>query len=216
MTNLQVKIPTDTWVSATWDEYLETIENPIYAKAKSYYYQGKFRIEMSPVGYDHASDHCLIATATMIFCTFKNIDSNGLINCSYRKIGVQEIQPDISYYIGDNSNIFPRGTSIIDLDTYPPPDLVIEIANTSLSDDKGEKRLIYEDLKVKEYWIVDVKNVDIIAFTMIDGGSKRITESQVLPGLVIDVLKEALQQSLSISQNQVIASLISQFQESGS
>ncbi|NEP38219.1 MAG: Uma2 family endonuclease, partial [Okeania sp. SIO2H7] len=148
-----------------------------------------------------------------IFCSLKNIDSNGLINCSYRKIRFQEVQPDISYYIGDNANIIPRGTSIVDLDTYPSPDLVIEIANTSLSDDKGEKRLIYEDLKVKEYWIVDVKNVDIIAFTMVDGGSKRITESQVLPGLLIDVLKEALQQSRSINQNQVIASLLSQFQE---
>ncbi|MGD1704970.1 Uma2 family endonuclease [Dapis sp. BLCC M229] len=102
------------------------------------------------------------------------------------------------------------------MDIYPPPDLAIEIANTSLSDDRGEKRLIYEDLKVKEYWIVDVKNVDIIAFTMVNSGSKRITESQVLPELVIDVLKDALQQSRSINQNQVIASLFSQFQQSQS
>ncbi len=216
MTNLQVKIPTDTWISATWEEYLQTIENPIYAKAKSYYYQGKLRIEMSPVSYDHARDDILISTAINIFCGLKNIDSNGLGDCSYRKIGLREVQPDISYYIGDNANIIPTGTSIIDLDRYPSPDLVIEIANTSLSDDKGEKRLIYEDLKVKEYWIVDVKNVDIIAFTMVDGGSKRITESLVLPGLLIDVLKEALQQSRSINQNQVIASLLSQFKESRS
>ncbi|NER06030.1 MAG: Uma2 family endonuclease [Okeania sp. SIO3C4] len=213
MANLQVKTPTDTWVSATWNEYLQTIENPIYAKAKSYYYQGKFRIEMSPVSHDHASDNTFISAAIIIFCSLKNIDTKGLTNCSYRKIGVQEVQPDISYYIGDNANIIPRGTSIIDLDTYPSPDLVIEIANTSLSDDKGEKRLIYEDLKVKEYWIVDVKNVDIIAFTMVDDGSKRITESIVLPGLLIDVLKEALKQSLSINHSQVIASLFYQFQE---
>ncbi|NES77384.1 MULTISPECIES: Uma2 family endonuclease [unclassified Okeania] len=214
MTNLQVKFPTDTWVSATWDEYLQTIKNPIYAKAKSYYFQGKFRIEMSPVGYDHASAHSLISAVIGIFCSLKNIDNKGLTNCSYRKIGFQEVQPDISYHIGDNANIIPWGTSIVDLGTYPPPDLVIEIANTSLSDDKGEKRLIYEDLKVKEYWIVDVKNVDIIAFTMVDGGSKRIRESLVLPGLVIDVLKEALKQSRNINQNQVISSLLSKFKAS--
>ncbi|NEQ40476.1 MAG: Uma2 family endonuclease [Okeania sp. SIO3I5] len=99
----------------------------------------------------------------------------------------QEVQPDISYYIGDNTNIIPRGTSVVGLDIYPSPDLVIEIANTSLADDKGEKRLIYEDLKVKEYWVVDVKNVDIIAFTVVNNGSKRIRESQILPGLVISV-----------------------------
>ena len=214
MTNLQIKIPTDTWVSATWDEYLQTIENPIYTKAKSYYYQGKLRIEMSPVSHDHANDNSLINIAIGIFCSLKNIRSKSLTNCSYRKIGTQEVQPDISYYIGDNTNIVPWGTSVVDLDIYSSPDLVIEIANTSLSDDKGEKRLIYEDLKVKEYWVVDVKNVDIIAFAMVDNGSKRITESQVLPGLVINVLKEALQQSRSMDQNEVIASLFSQFQES--
>ncbi|MEM1167971.1 MAG: Uma2 family endonuclease [Cyanobacteria bacterium P01_H01_bin.35] len=214
MANLQIKIPTDTWVLATWEEYLQSIENPIYAKAKSYYYQGKLRIEMSPVSHDHASDNSLINIAISVFCSLKNIRNKSLINCSYRKIGTQEVQPDISYYIGDNTNIIPRGTSVVDLDTYPSPDLVIEIANTSLADDKGEKRLIYEDLKVKEYWVVDVKNVDIIAFAMVDNGSKRITESQVLPGLVINVLKEALQQSISIDQNEVIASLLSQFQES--
>ncbi|MEB3342862.1 hypothetical protein [Okeania sp.] len=77
-----------------------------------------------------------------------------------------------------------------------------------------KKRLIYEDLKVKEYWIVDVKNVDIIALAMVDGGSKKIKESQVLSGLLISILKEALEQSRSINQNEVIASLFSQFQES--
>ncbi|MGD1809567.1 hypothetical protein ACP6PL_29605 [Dapis sp. BLCC M126] len=61
-----------------------------------------------------------------------------------------------------------------------------------------------------------MKNVDIIALTMVDSGSKRITESHFLPGLVIGLLKEALQQSRSIEQNEVIASVFSQFQESRS
>ncbi len=214
MSNLQIKIPNDTWISATWDEYIQTLENPMYTEAKSYYYRGKLRIEMSPVGHDHARDNSLTATAISIFCSIKNIDSNSLINCSYRKIGSQEAQPDISYYIGDNANIIPWGTSVINLETYPPPDLAIEIANTSLADDKGEKRLLYEDLKVKEYWIVDVQNVDIIAFSIADGGSKRITESQVLPGLAISVLKTALENSRTINQSQVIASLFSEFEQS--
>ncbi|MCG6134295.1 MAG: Uma2 family endonuclease [Nostoc sp. LLA-1] len=73
------------------------------------------------------------------------------MGCSYRQVGVREVQPDISYYIGDNADVIPYGTSIINLDVYPPPDLVIEVANTSLADDQGAKRLLYEDLGVKEY-----------------------------------------------------------------
>ncbi len=85
--------------------------------------------------------------------------------------------------MSDNANVIPWGTSIIDLDIYPAPDLVIEVANTSLVDDKGEKRLLYESLNVSEYWIVDVQNVQVIAFAVADRGSRIITDSQVFPGL---------------------------------
>lgn len=47
--------------------------------------------------------------------------------------------PDISYYINDNGNLIPWGTSMIDLDIYPVPDLVIEVANNSLADQLGEQ-----------------------------------------------------------------------------
>jgi hypothetical protein len=30
MKDLQTPIPTDTWVTATWDEYIQIISNPIY------------------------------------------------------------------------------------------------------------------------------------------------------------------------------------------
>jgi Uma2 family endonuclease len=55
------------------------------------------------------------------------------------------------------------------LNEYPAPNLIIEIANTSLADDQRKKRLLYEDLAVDEYWIVDVQNVRIIAFAVANG-----------------------------------------------
>lgn len=53
MSELKTKLVTDTWVVATWDEYIQAIENPAYEKAKGYYYDGRMRIEMSPVGNDY-------------------------------------------------------------------------------------------------------------------------------------------------------------------
>lgn len=209
MSELQTKLPTDTWVVATWDEYIQAIASPAYEKAKGYYHNGRLRIEMSPVGSDHASDHTIIIFAINLFATLKDIPLNGRDNCTYRKSGIQECQPDVSYHIGDRANVIPWGTSIVDLDVYPPPDLVIEVANTSLGDDKGEKRLLYEYLKVGEYWIVDVQNAQIIAFAMADGGSKRITQSQVLP-LTISWLNEALHRSRQTNQAEVGAWLLSQ------
>ncbi|WP_088243333.1 Uma2 family endonuclease [Calothrix rhizosoleniae] len=213
MQELHTKILTDAWVTASWDEYIQVIENPAYAKAKGYYQDGRMRIEMPPVGNDHASDHTVIITAVSLFAAIKGIPMNGKDNCTYRKTDYQEAQPDVSYYIGDNANVIPYGTSIINLDIYPPPTLVIEVAKTSLADDQGEKRLLYEDLGVGEYWILDVQNVRIIAFAIADGGSKRITQSQVLTGLEISLLNEAFHMTRKTDQSQVIAWLLTQFQQ---
>jgi beta-xylosidase len=38
MAQSPIKLPTDTWVAATWDEYIQAIEDPNYVKAKGYYY----------------------------------------------------------------------------------------------------------------------------------------------------------------------------------
>lgn len=213
MTELQTKFATDTWVIASWDEYIQAIENPAYEKAKGYYYNGQLRIEIPPIGNDHASDHSIVNHAVHLFAGIKGIDLNGKDNCTYRKIGCDEAQPDASFYIGENAEVIPWGTSIIDLDLYPPPNLVIEIAKTSLSDDKGEKRLLYEDLGVDEYWIVDVNNVRIIAFAIEKGGSRRITQSQVLPGLAISLLEEALRRTRQMNHGKVSSWLLAQFQK---
>ncbi len=213
MSTIQTKIATDTWVTATWDEYIQAMENPDYEKAKFYYFQGKLRIEMSPLGFNHASDHSIINSAINIYAALKGIKLNGQDNCTYRKIGNQGVQPDLSYYIGENVKAISYDTSIIDLDLSPPPNLVIEIANTSLPDDQGTKRLLYEDLKVEEYWIVDVQKAQIMAFKIENGGSFRIRTSQVLANLEISLLEEALRRTRETYHSEVGAWLIKQFQD---
>ncbi|MEG4628146.1 Uma2 family endonuclease [Microcoleus sp. AR_TQ3_B6] len=76
------------------------------------------------------------------------------------------------------------------------PDLAIEIADSSLVDDLGTKRMIYEELGVSEYWVVDVQKAQVIAFKIIaNRGSERLTESQVLSGLKVALLEEGLRRS---------------------
>lgn len=214
MSTLQTKLPTDTWVVASWDEFIQLSQDPAYQKAKCYYRNGQMRIETMGVGPNHAKDHGITFFAINLFCTIKAIAINGLDNCSYRKTGVREAQPDISYYIGDRSQLAPTGSAVVNLDNVPPPDLAIEVADTSLADDIGAKRLLYEELQVAEYWVVDVQNAQIIAFAIIsNNGSRRITQSEILPGLPIFLLEEALQRSRDENQAQVGAWLLAQFQQ---
>jgi Uma2 family endonuclease len=127
---------------------------------------------------------------------------------------VRECQPDVSYYIGERAQLAPSGSSIASLDVTPPPDLVIEVADSTLADDIGEKRLLYEELKVAEYWVLDVQKSEIIAFAIIaDNGSRRLVQSEVLPGLTIALLEEALRRSRTEDQAQVGAWLLAQFQQ---
>jgi Uma2 family endonuclease len=197
MNQLQTPIICETWIKAPWQEYLQIIEKLDQNKSyyKSYYSDGQYRIEMTPIGNDHACDHTIVMLAIHLYALAKTMDFQGRDNVSYRKTGYREIQPDASYYFGEQAGIIPYGTTIIDLDIYPPPALVIEVANRTLADDLGNKRLIYEELRLSEYWVVDVEKACIIAFAMIDRGSQRIEISRILPDLKISLLNEALQRS---------------------
>lgn len=203
--------PCNIWVNATWEEFVAIADDPASEKKTCYYYDRQMRIETMGVGPDHAVDNGIIHTAIVFYCTLRAIALRGLINASYRKLGRKEAQPDASYYINEKALLVPQGNAIVDLETYPTPDLAIEIAATSLNDDLGFKRLLYEELGVREYWVVDVENARILAFQILERGSQRITTSNVLPGLEIATLESALELRKTQDDSQIMASLMSQF-----
>jgi Uma2 family endonuclease len=212
MIQLQEKLITNIWIEADWEKYITTIESPEHEKHQGYYYNGHMRIEDMPIGADHSRYHVLMTFAINLFCTIGGIAINGFDNCSYRKIGIRECQPDLSYYCGERARLAPVGTSVINLDEQATPDLVIEISNTSISGDLGAKRFLYEEMGVSEYWIVDVQNTLIYAFEIIDRGSRRIDISLVLPGLSIETITTALTLSKEQDQSQIGKWLMSEFQ----
>jgi Uma2 family endonuclease len=212
MIQLQEKLTTNIWIKVDWENYITTIDSPEHEQHQGYYYSGYMRIEDMPTGADHASDNGLIYLAVTLFCMAKGISLQGLIGCSYRKTGIRECQPDISYYIGDRAISAPKGKSVVNLDEQAIPNLVVEISNTTINDDLGAKRSLYEEMAVSEYWIVDVQNTLIYAFEMIDRGSRRIDTSLVLPGLSIDTIATALNLSKEQDQSQIGKWLMGEFQ----
>ncbi|TYQ29081.1 Uma2 family endonuclease [Pseudanabaena sp. UWO311] len=207
----------NTWVKFSWEQFIQVADDPKYQKYKFYYFNGEARVEPMSTGSDHSDDHLLIVMAIGLFIAVNGLIIRGKDNCSYRKVGSKEVQPDISYYVGDRAQLIPWGTGIVDLDVYPAPDLVIEIANSSWSDDIGKKRLMYEDLGVKEYWVINVKSAEILAFAIADSesarGSYRITRSQIITGLEIALLEEALRLSRENNHGQVTLWILTQLQK---
>lgn len=208
-------IKPDIWILGAWDDFCQILEQPEHEKTKGYYFKGYMRLEMPPISYDHAENDGIMSFVVNLWGTIQGLPLRVLANCTYRKANLAECQPDISVYIADQVNAIPRGTGIVDLNRFPPPNLVIEISKTSYLDDLGTKRALYESLGIAEYWVVNVENLEISAYKIENQGSWAITKSIVLPGLGIELLKEALHRNRETDHSQVGAWLIQQFQVSG-
>lgn len=204
---------TDIWVKATWEEFLELADNPEYEKARCYYHQGYMRVEMAALGFRHARQNSLVANVITIFATLKDIEIVQLTNASYRKEGLGEFQPDSSFYIGSGLKIPPEIDSPIDLNEYDPPTLVLETGSTTLSDDLGFKRLLYEQVGVREYWVNNAKAGEVIGFSISEGRSGQIHQSLVLPGLNLSVINEALQRRQTQKDNEINRWLMETFNQ---
>jgi Uma2 family endonuclease len=203
----------ETWRSATWEEFVAIADAPTSAKLKSYYYKGEMRFEPMSTGSDHSKDNALILFALSFFAATQGLPITTKDGCSYRKAGFDEFQPDISCYVGAIADAIPWGTRVVNLDQYPSPSLVIEVSDTSLSDDLGTKRLQYEDLRIPEYWIVNVQKHQILAFAIDpDGSTRRIQASGVIPGLQLTILAQALERSRQENQSATNAWLMQQLQ----
>jgi Uma2 family endonuclease len=72
-------------------------------------------------------------------------------------------------------------------------DLVGEISDTSLSLDLDLQKRLYASLGIREYWGIDVKALQLFAFSLTSMGEyAEIVTSQVLQGLPIDLIELTL------------------------
>lgn len=192
----KAEIVSDRWVKATWEDFKTLSEDPNYAeKARFYYDHDTMRIEMAALGPLHGRNNSVVYDVISLYAIAKSIRILKLTNTSFRKTGLHECQPDCSFYIGDSFLLPPQNNSSIDLDSFEIPHLVVEIATTSLNDDLGRKRILYEQLGVKEYWVVNGGESQVYAFEMSGGRSGTIRDSQVLEGLSIAIVEEAIKRS---------------------
>lgn len=213
VSSFSTQIETDSWVKASWDEFMNLANKPRYKTGIFYYEQGYLRIEMPPIGSSHSQDNTVVSIVVNLYASVKNIRIKGLTNCSFRKQGIREFQPDLAFYIGAEFNFPPRNNSPIDLSEFNAPNLVVEFGATSINDDLGKKRLIYERAGVQEYWVVDVNNSDVIAFEISQGRSGEIQESVVLPGLAIALVEEALRRSQTQDDGEINRWLLQTFSQ---
>jgi hypothetical protein len=69
----------DSWVKASWEEYLQALTLAAYEKAKGYYHHGQMRLEMSPLGNPHSRDHLILSMRSVCLPVCVNLILTGMI-----------------------------------------------------------------------------------------------------------------------------------------
>ena len=206
------RILTDAWVKASWEEFLELVRDPAYDKGSAYFDAGEMRIEMPSLGAGHSRQNGVVWNVITLFIAAREIDITSYVNASFEKVGEREFQPDAAFYIGEGAKYLPpQNNSPVSVNLFGPPTLIVEVGSSSLEDDLGRKRLLYERVGVKEYWVVGVKDKKVIAFSIEDGRSGQIRASVVLPGLDMELVEEALRRSQSESDGAIVRWLMKSF-----
>jgi Uma2 family endonuclease len=195
-TTPKAEIVSDRWIQATWDEFMALSDDPVHAETARFYYDhDTMRIEMAALGPIHAHENSIVSNVVRLFAMVRNICMYEYTNCSFRKKGESECQPDIAFYLGTDLKLPPRNNAPVDLNKFDLPTLILEISSTTLQDDLGYKRLLYERLGIQEYWVVNAQTSEVYAFAIADGRSGIVSRSQVLAGLEIATVQEALKLS---------------------
>lgn len=192
---IQQAIQTDTWVNATWDEFVATMEEPQFEESRGYFDNNDMRVEMAPLGAGHGRQNSVLSKVVSLFTMLQTIRIVEFVNCSFYKTETRSCQPDIAFYIGEEFQLPPQDNAPINVDIFGPPSLVIELGASSFKDDLGAKRLLYERLGVAEYWVVNVVERKLIAFAIANGRSGEVKTSEVLPRLDIALVEEVLGRS---------------------
>lgn len=182
---------------ATWQDYIAVRDSADSNWRKISYYQGWLWADMGKEGPNHVSFSDLMTAIFFVWAFLNpNIELQSYGRCLIEKPQTQSCAPDLVLYKGEAIPRWqpgePRRISTL---RHRLPDLVGEIEDTTLTLDLDEQKQIYASLAIPEYWVIDVKGVRLFAFGLSEFGTyEPIQTSQILTGLSIELVEQALEQ----------------------
>jgi Uma2 family endonuclease len=180
---------------ATWQDYLKVRDSSEINWQKIAFYNGWLWVDMGNIGPNHAR-FCDLLTAIFFVWVFLHPDSvlESFGGCLIENPDTHACAPDLVLYQGENIPKWQPGEQCrIELSRHRLPDLVGEIADTTLGIDLDEQKQLYASLGIAEYWVIDVKGLRLFAFGLnATGVYEEIEVSQVLTGLPIALIEQTL------------------------
>jgi Uma2 family endonuclease len=184
------------WQPATWEDYLACCDDPEINWVSIYFNRGHLLVDMSNEGISHAT---ITQLFTMLFAFWFSQKPELIFTlmggCLLEKANTQAASPDLVLYLGeDYPRRLPGERRYVNLNRCRVPNLVGEISDTTLASDLDEKKQIYADLQIPEYWVIDVRALRVLAFQLQSNGKyQECSQSLALSGLQISLLEQTLE-----------------------
>jgi Uma2 family endonuclease len=185
------------WIPATWDDFIAYCEDPTLDEVRVFFDRGYLFVDMGNEGINHARFIRLFAMLFLSWFARKpGVLFDDLGGCVLEKPKTQGASPDLVLYIGEGSPQWQEGEPRrVNLTQWRIPDLVGEVADTTLATDLDEKKQLYAALEIPEYWVIDIKGERVLAFRLQDNKKyQEIEYSLALEGLPISLLEQTLAQ----------------------
>jgi Uma2 family endonuclease len=182
--------------NATWQDYLQVRDDVEIDWQKISFHQGWLQVDMGHYDLNQARFTDLM---TMIFGLWALLHPDLAIescgHCLIEKPDTHACTPDLVLYKGENTpRSQPDDLGWIEFPHHRLPDLVGEIVDTILSFDLDKQKQQYASLGISEYWVIDVKGMQLFAFGLKEMGIyEPIQVSQVLTGLQISLVEQTLE-----------------------
>jgi Uma2 family endonuclease len=159
----------------TVDEYHRMAENGSFAPDARVELIDGVIIDMPPIGSSHAG-----TVDQLTALLHRAVGHRAIVRCQGPvQIGeYSEPQPDLALLASRDT--FYRDRHPTEKDTL----LVIEVSDSTLANDLGQKRAVYARQGVPEYWVVDLVNHRLHLFRSPAGTRYEQTSSIDSPGLV--------------------------------
>jgi Uma2 family endonuclease len=155
-----------------------------YRNPRLSYYQGLLEL-MAPLE-EHEHSSSLIHEFISILTEEKEVDLKSLASTTLNRHDLDAgAEPDQCYYVKNEHLV--RGKTI-DLNTDPPPDLVIEVDITHTD---VNRNALYKDLGVPEFWRFDGKVLTI--YSLSESRYQEMEASPTFPGITKEMLYQFLE-----------------------
>jgi Uma2 family endonuclease len=194
MTSLNTILAPLQWQPASWKDYLRYRDRSSEQRMRLYFNGEAVLVDMGSEGIDHASPSDLFLLLIYIWVSRHQpeLTVSSFGRCLLEKPDYRAASPDLVVYLGEGIPQRQGELRRISLDQWRVPDLVGEISDTTLASDLDEKKKLYADLQIPEYWVIDVQGKRVLAFRLQDGHYRQCIQSVAFTGLSIALLDQAL------------------------